>query len=346
MYMKYRDSPPNPPIEKCLDQIEMVRPVLDSMVIRWEYPDEITFKNEGSCWYHMPNITLHDYVAAFDMDWTLSYQQRALFPKSSEDIEVIPGRREVLEFLLKRGYTLAIFTNQYARNAKERASKLERVGNFLKKLELPCMVFVATAKDEYRKPGNAMWNKMVELVGRQIKHSFYVGDAMGRPQDFSDSDREFALAAGTEPIPPDEFFELSYTPVVLTNTLIVPVGMPGSGKSSFYRDNYAKDVVYVSKDDLKGNKKKFFKHIEDAMKKGKSVYADATNGKLDDRDVLYDLAEQYEYDPVTIYFVRDGAGWNALRGSDKVPTIAYHVYFKHLVPPVPENTPGELYFVT
>ena len=73
--------------------------------------DNISFSKKDSVFYHVPNIKPFSYIASFDLDWTLSYNERHLYPKNEDDIFIIPERREVLVKLIKRGYTLCIFTN-------------------------------------------------------------------------------------------------------------------------------------------------------------------------------------------------------------------------------------------
>lgn len=66
-------------------------------------------------------------------------------------------------------------------------------------------------KDIYRKPECGMWHELmadVSRMGLKVDHSrsFYVGDAAGRKNDFSDSDREFAKALQLKFFTPEEFF--------------------------------------------------------------------------------------------------------------------------------------------
>lgn len=67
-------------------------------------------------------------------------------------------------------------------------------------------VFVASAEDEYRKPGTGMWTLLADKFNGEskidLKTSFYCGDAAGRKtathKDFSDSDLKFGLNVGIE----------------------------------------------------------------------------------------------------------------------------------------------------
>ena len=90
------------------------------------------------------NIRKFSYVAAFDMDHTLSYSERHLYPCLPEDVKILPNRREKLKELLNMGYRLVLFTNQYARSKSQITKKLARVQTFLTTLDLPMTAFVAT----------------------------------------------------------------------------------------------------------------------------------------------------------------------------------------------------------
>jgi DNA 3'-phosphatase len=76
-----------------------------------------------------------------------------------------------------------------------------KVGHVLNQLDIPMSVFAATAQDQFRKPRTGVWSELLEEYdldeeeGCDRKHSFFVGDAAGRPEgadarkDFSCSDR-------------------------------------------------------------------------------------------------------------------------------------------------------------
>ncbi len=81
------------------------------------------------------------------------------------------------------------------------------------------------------------------------------------------------------------------------------------------------------------------------MTKGLNMVIDATNPGQERRQEFYDLANEYGYNIVVIYFVRDGRGWNKLR-EKPVPTIAYSTYYKNLIEPTADNTPGSLYQIS
>lgn len=98
---------------------------------------------------------------------------------------------------------------------------------FLEKMDVPMEVFLATARDKYRKPskkdsdkygpdcgGTAMFSLFKEDPFKlgfkdrtvDMANSVFVGDAAGRRTDFSDADKAFAKAVGVKFYLPEEFF--------------------------------------------------------------------------------------------------------------------------------------------
>jgi hypothetical protein len=71
----------------------------------------------------------------------------------------------------------------------------------MRQLDIPLSIYAATQADEYRKPRTGMWKELMDdydldLDERlDLKGSFFVGDAAGRPADHSCSDRLDALSS-------------------------------------------------------------------------------------------------------------------------------------------------------
>jgi bifunctional polynucleotide phosphatase/kinase len=160
----------------------------------------------------------------------------------------------------------------------------QKCSTVLSQLGLPITVYAATGKDIYRKPRPGMWTEMKEDYGLaesdiDRENSVFVGDAGGRTaelkraaaasKDFSCSDRNLAHNIGIKYQTPEEFF-LGETPrdfardfdlgnfpfieqgedggIGLEKTndkdIILFVGPPGSGKSTFY-SKYLQPLGYV-----------------------------------------------------------------------------------------------------
>ncbi|XP_005173439.1 bifunctional polynucleotide phosphatase/kinase isoform X1 [Danio rerio] len=202
--------------------------------------------------------------------------------------------------------------------------------DILQTLQLPIQVFVSTAPGIYRKPVIGMWEHLCEKANSgvmvDVSESFYVGDAAGRPanwapgkkkKDFSCSDRLFALNIGLQFYTPEEYF-LGWKPATfsfpefdprkldskarlydppdasLTSTkqeIIVAVGFPGAGKSTFFQTHIIpKGYAYVNRDTM-GSWQHCVSACERALKEGKSVAVDNTNPDLESRKRYIDVAQ-------------------------------------------------------
>uniref|UniRef100_A0A8C7HW26 Polynucleotide kinase 3'-phosphatase n=1 Tax=Oncorhynchus kisutch TaxID=8019 RepID=A0A8C7HW26_ONCKI len=205
-----------------------------------------------------------------------------------------------------------------------------KVETILKTLQLPVQVFVASGPGIYRKPVMGMWEHLCEKdnggVAVDKSQSLYVGDAAGRPvnwapgkkkKDFSCSDRLFALNLGLQFHTPEEFFlgwktapfslppfdprkcdsnARLYDPpsACLTSTkqeVIIAVGFPASGKSTFFHTHIVpKGYVYVNRDTL-GSWQSCVSACERALKEGRSVAVDNTNPDPESRKRYVDVSQ-------------------------------------------------------
>ncbi|KAJ8280237.1 hypothetical protein GJAV_G00052180 [Gymnothorax javanicus] len=203
--------------------------------------------------------------------------------------------------------------------------------DILSTLKLPIQVLVATAPGIYRKPVTGMWDHLCEKANDGVavdkSQSFFVGDAAGRPvnwapgkkkKDFSCSDRLFALNIGIPFHTPEEFFlgwksapyslpEFDprtldpkaplYDPPKASLTsarqeVIVAVGFPASGKSTFFQKHVVpKGYEYVNRDTL-GSWQNCVSACERALKEGRSVAVDNTNPDLESRKRYVDVCQK------------------------------------------------------
>lgn len=119
-----------------------------------------------------------------------------------------------LKALHADGYRVCVFSNQAGilRDHKRAAAVRARVDHFLAAMpEVPVLVLVAADFGKHRKPNPGMWQMLASVYSAgappDASASFYVGDAAGRPDDFSDSDLEFARRTGVGRFAtPEEFF--------------------------------------------------------------------------------------------------------------------------------------------
>ncbi|KAI3354547.1 hypothetical protein L3Q82_019055 [Scortum barcoo] len=257
-----------------------------------------------------------------------------------------------------------------------------KVEDILTTLQLPVQVFVATGPGIYRKPVMGMWNHLCEKANDGLtvdkKQSFYVGDAAGRPEnwapgkkkkDFSCSDRLFALNLGLQFHTPEEYFlgwksapyslpnfdprktdstARLYDPpsASLTSSkteVIVAVGYPASGKSTFFHTHIIpKGYVYVNRDTL-GSWQSCVSATERALKEGRSVAVDNTNPDPESRKRYVDVAKAAGVPCRCFHFsasleqAKHNNRFREMAPSDskhaKVNDMVFHSYKKHFVAP-------------
>src|SRR5262249_57705070 len=73
------------------------------------------------------------------------------------------------------------------------------------------------------------------------------------------------------------------------------MGLPGAGKSSFYRDRFAATHVHVSKDLMRNRRDRQTRQlvlIDEALATGRSVVVDNVNATAADRAALIDAARR------------------------------------------------------
>lgn len=135
--------------------------------------------------------------------------------------------------------------------------------------------------------------------------------------------------------------------------LVILVGLPGSGKSTFYRERFAATHALVSKDLLKSARRPARRQealIADGLASGRDVVVDNTNARVQDRAALIALARAHGA-RVVAYFFRTTPGEclarNRLReGAARVPNAAIFIIDKRLQPPTLAEGLDALYDVT
>ncbi|HEY6138762.1 MAG TPA: ATP-binding protein [Thermoanaerobaculia bacterium] len=126
--------------------------------------------------------------------------------------------------------------------------------------------------------------------------------------------------------------------------LIVFVGLPGSGKSTYFRAHFAATHANVSKDLMPNARRRDDRQereIEAALTAGKSVVVDNTNPSREVRAPLIALGRRHGARIVAVYFetdVKTAIMRNRQReGRARVPDVAIFATRKKLVPPTLEE---------
>ena len=120
------------------------------------------------------------------------------------------------------------------------------------------------------------------------------------------------------------------------STLVIFVGLPASGKSTYYFEHFAATHVHVSKDLLpRGARQEML--IAAALAAGQSVVVDNTNPSAAVRAPLIALGRRHGARIIAYFFeadVKTVLVRNRLReGKARVPDVAVFVTRKKLAPP-------------
>jgi len=286
-------------------------------------------------------------VASFDYDWTLvKPKNNKQFPSNIDDwCWLYDNVSDKLKQYYNNGFMIVIFTNQ------SKKWKILQIKKALKTLEIPITIVVATEKDKY-KPNRLMFDELFKDYPIKIKKSFFVGDALGRKNDFSDSDKQFSKNIGLKCLSPEEFFcdkqiNFKLPNISLNNKqeIIIMVGYPGSGKSTISKkicenNNY----IHIEGDIYKVTKKMINASIP-FIQDNKSIIFDATNYTKLRRNEYVELAKQYNLYVRCFHIItsfENSFNRNKLRNDNKqVPLIAYNTYKKRFENP-DENEGFEL----
>jgi predicted kinase len=134
---------------------------------------------------------------------------------------------------------------------------------------------------------------------------------------------------------------------------IILIGLPGAGKTSFYRRQFAETHLHVSKDLWPGSsnrEERQQKLVTQSLESGRSIVVDNTNPSLADRAQIIRVARNFGARVIGYYFdvtTRVAIARNAERqGRARVPDVAIFTTAKRLARPVFAEGFDALYRVT
>jgi bifunctional polynucleotide phosphatase/kinase len=309
-------------------------------------------------------------IAAFDLDGTLIKTKSGKpYPIDGEfDWEFnYSNIKDVLNNYLEDNFCIIIITNQ--KNLKKRGitewcNKLKEI---IKQLDIPIKVYASILDNIYRKPNIGFFEFFKNI---DMEESFYCGDAMGRKGDHADTDLKFAMNCKLKFIPPEKIFSNKN---ILVNynldyfdfnnfeknqinfyegnafELIIFVGFPGSGKSTFISKNLIQNNYNVISQDVSKTKNKCHKLCEQFMKEKKKIVIDNTNPSLETRMNYIDLAKKYNYNvrcfhmSTTENHSRHNAMYRYLyQNKPYIPSLVFNIYKKKYEKPTLQEGYSEI----
>ena len=283
-------------------------------------------------------------VAIFDYDHTIvKPKEHRPFPKDVDDWQLLSSK--IPEYIRKaytNGYMICVCTQQ------SKPWKIDQIKAVLTPMNIPMWVSIATDKSIY-KPNTAIFDAIVGEKKWDSTKSYMVGDALGRKNDWSNCDKEFAVALKVKYMSPEEYFQIneaqnkaaqsSFSPETGNKAeLVIMTGYPGSGKSTYVEQVYGANPHYVvlHGDDYK-TVPKMIVAATPHIKNGKSIVIDSTNPSIKKREVYIDLAKAVNLAPKCVYIstpFEESYERNKLRPDDKqVPRIVYNIFKKNFEMP-------------
>lgn len=292
---------------------------------------------DGYLSFDILNYEHREKVAAFDYDHTLVKPCQGTFSKNVDDWMWLRNNVvEILQEIYNSGYAIVIFTNQ------SKNFKVEQIKNVLRTLEIPLKVYIGV-DNLHKKPEITMWNLFTNEKNIDMNESFFVGDALGRVGDWSDSDKQFADACKLSIRTPEEMFpfdiksSLKFIPSP-TQEFILMMGYQGSGKTTYTLNEIPDSYIKLHGDELKTDAKKK-KAVKTYLEQGHSVVLDATNPSKEKRKMYIEIAKAINV-PVRIVHITTDFEQSKSRNANreiKVPLIAMYVYRKKYEQPGEEE---------
>ena len=130
------------------------------------------------------------------------------------------------------------------------------------------------------------------------------------------------------------------------------IGLPASGKTTFYSQRFAATHKHISKDLMPASARKGVRQTQElraALAAGLPVVVDNTSATVADRAEVIAVAREFGARTVGYYFTatpREAVGRNRGReGKARVPDVAIFATAKRMVPPARDEGFDELFRV-
>ena len=222
-------------------------------------------------------------LAIFDVDGTLIKPKDGRpFPKDKDDWMWLRNSVPTTVKSYAQTYQIVFLTDQ------TKDWKVELIKDLCTLLDIPIIVCISLNKD-YNKPNDALFKS---VFPKYSKKSFYVGDAAGRKDDWSDCDKVIAEKLQIPFYTPEEMFpmdpiqETQASYAITEKEVVILVGMQGSGKSTLAKQAFSENYHIISGDVFKTAEKM----LKEACKYDSSIIFDATNGTKEKRKHYIDYA--------------------------------------------------------
>lgn len=283
----------------------------------------------------------------FDLDGTLIVtKSKRKFPKDENDW--IFNKDIINRIIDLANYSsIIIITNQLKANDLW----YNKMKHIISILEFPVKVYIIQKYNIYRKPFPTLLNMLKD----KTDILFYCGDM--------ETDYKFAHNANIKFIYINEFLGLDETiklsyPITFTHKhkkikieknkheLIILIGFPGSGKSTYANLFPKKEYIRINNDEQKtGSMNEYLK----ALKQNKCIIIDNLNNKISSRTKFIDKAKKYNYyiRCIVIKTSMEKAIHNMYYRMYKyngiyIPIIVYRKYLKDFEPPTEDEGFNEI----
>jgi len=289
-------------------------------------------------YFHNDPDLKNNMLAIFDIDWTLIKPKDGKeFPKDVNDwVWLRKSVPHILEEYSKT-HQLVFLTDQ------TKPWKVNMIKQMVTILNLKVVVLIAMTK-KYKKPQSDLFLSVFPTYIPE--NCFMVGDA-GGAKDWSSVDKDFADNINIKFMKPEDIFPFDTIKEIKGDfenkthkEVVIMVGMPGSGKSSFCKNNLS-SYHLICGDTFK-TQPKMIKEAKKNIKK-KSIIFDGTNGTSKKRKVYIDFAHENQASVKCVWLNTsleqsiEQIKKRKTEGGHYVPKIALYTYNKHFEEPKEEE---------